>query len=292
MSVVVLLGYALGVGLGVISSRISAFGRVWPRIVRTQLLLVEVVLSITSVWSITSIDTVLWPLLLALGLVLMYLVARVTASGPDARPRAALQAWASGTNTGFFVIPVATMLAGPAGAVAGVLMHRMSTPLFAWWTHELRRGAPIRQRRRTSFIDQSPLIAIGVGLLLRLTGPAPDWALTVTLIAAPVLAISGAAVFTGSVLHPTQRIDPRPGVRRWLALSAVRMALLGALAILAPTTPLTIVSVLAALSIPVFGASQMSTVYGYASPVVAAGARYGWFIGGVGLVAAWLVVVA
>ena len=290
MGSLVIVGYLLGAGLGLTASRISAFGRVWPRIVRTQLLLVEVVLSITSVWSITSIDTVVWPLLMAGALVVLSVVARITSRGPDAPARATLQAWAAGTNSGFFVIPVATMLCGPAGAVAGVLMHRMATPLYAWWTHVLRRNAPIPQRWHSTLIDQSPIIALGVGLLLRLTGPAPAWALTVTVIAAPVLAISGAAVFVGSVLHPSQRIDPRPGVRRWLSLVAVRVVLLGGIAAFAPTQPLLVVALLSALSIPVFGASQMSTVYGYAEPVVAAGSRYGWLFGAVGVVAAVLVV--
>lgn len=288
MSVVVLLGYALGVGLGVVASRITAFGRVWPRIVRTQLLLVEVVLSITAVWSITSVDTLLWPVLLAAALGGVYLVSVLTTRGPQARSRAALQAWAAGPNTGFFLIPVATMFAGAPGAVAAVLLHRMIIPLFGWWTHEMRREAPIRQRRRTSFIDQSPILALGIGLALRLTGPAPDWVITITLIAAPVLAISGAAVFTGSVLHPSQRIDARPGIRTWLMLVGVRVVLMAPLIALAPTMPLRIVSVLAALSIPTFVVSQLSTVYGYSNPVVAAGARYGWLVGAVGLLTAWL----
>lgn len=289
MSVAVLLAYALGITLGIVAARVTAFGLVWPKIVRTQLLLVAVALSVTSVWSIDGIDSVVWPALMVAALVLMTLVSRLTVRGPSPDAHAALQTWAAGANSGFFAVPVATVLAGPPGAVVAVLMDRMAIPLYSYWTHLLRRSAPIPQRMHTSWIDQSPLIALGVGVVLRMFGTAPDWAHAVTLVAAPILAASGSAVFIGSVLHPSQRIDPRPGVRRWLALSSLRIALFGAIAIAAPTEPLRIVAILCALTIPVFAAPQMCTVYGYSEPAVAAGSRYGWIVGALGLGAAILV---
>lgn len=290
MSVAVLLAYAIGVTLGILAARVTAFGLVWPKIVRTQLLLVAIALSITSVWSIDGIDSVVWPALMVAALAVMTLVSRLTVKGPSPDAHAALQTWAAGANSGFFVVPVATVVAGPAGAVAAVLMDRMSIPLYSYWTHLLRRSAPIPQRMHTSWIDQSPLIALGVGLVLRMFGTAPDWAHAVTLVAAPILAASGSAVFIGSVLHPSQRIDPRPGVRRWLALSSLRVALFLAIAVAAPTEPLRIVAILCALTIPVFAAPQMCTVYGYTEPAVAAGSRYGWFFGAAGLAAVALLV--
>jgi hypothetical protein len=138
-------------------------------------------------------------------------------------------------------------------------------------------------------VDQSPLLALVLGLALHLVGPAPDWTATVSLAMAPVMAATGAAVFVGSVLHPTQRIPARPGLGPWLRLVALRVALLAPVVLLAPNDGVRLVAVLCALSIPAFGPAQFSTVYGYAEPVVAASARYGWWIGALGVVAAYAV---
>ena len=200
--------------------------------------------------------------------------------------RSVLQTWSSGSNTGFWAVPFASVLAGPPGALTAVLVDRLGIPLWAWWTHRLRKDAPFRQSRRTTWIDQSPLIALAIGAGLRLTGPAPEWAHTVTYIAGPVLAASGSAVFIGSVLHPSQRIDPRPGIRRWLALAGLRTGLFLAIAAVAPSIAVKVVAILCGLSIPTFAPPQMATLYGYADPVVAAGSRYGWFFGAAGLVLA------
>lgn len=289
MSAVVLVAYLLGAFLGLLAIRVEAFGRVWPVIVRTQMLLAAVFLSVAAVWRIDSIEGVVWPVLMALAIAVLTLVAWATQRGPNRGPHAVLQVWASNANTGFFVIPIAAALGGPAGALAGVLMDRIATPLYASWTAVLRRGAPTRQRRRTSIIDQSPLIALGVGLLLHLVGPAPEWTATITSLSAPVLALSGAAVFVGSALHPSQRIDPRPGLPKYLALVALRIVLFGLIAVFAPDDSIRVVAILCALSIPAFVAPQMSALYGYAEPVVAAGSRYGWLFGAAGVAVAWAV---
>ncbi len=289
MSTVVLVAYALGAFLGWLGVRVEAFGRVWPVFVRTQMLLVAVFLSVAAVWRIDSPSSVVWPLLMALAIAVMHLVAWATQRGPNRDAQAVLQVWASNANTGFFVIPIAAALGGPAGALAGVLMDRMATPLYASWTAILRRGAPRRQRRRTSLVDQSPVIALAVGLLLHLLGPAPDWTATLTSWSAPVLALSGSAVFVGSALHPSQRIDPRPGLPKYLALVALRIALFGLIAVFAPDESIRVVAVLCALSIPAFVAPQMATLYGYAEPVVSAGSRFGWIFGAVGVVVAYAV---
>ena len=289
MSLVVLIAYAIGVALGLLAARRTSFGRVWPHIVRSQTLIAAIVLSIASVWRIDSIDGVVWPLLMTLAMVLISLFSWLTWHGPNRAAHATLQTWAASANTAFFVIPIGAALGGPAGATAAVLMDRMATPLYALWIHLLRRGAPRQQRRRTSLVDQAPLLALGIGLLLHLAGPAPQWTATITLVAAPVLAASGAAIFIGSALHPSQRIDPAAGRQRWLVLVGLRIAVFGVLAALAPTPSLQVVAVLCALSIPAFGAPQVSTVYGYSDPVVAAGSRYGWFVGAAGLAAAALI---
>ena len=44
---------------------------------------------------------------------------------------------------------------------------------------------------------------------------------------------------------------------------------------------------LCALSVPSFATPQCATLYGYAEPVVAAGNRYGWFIGAAGAAGLW-----
>jgi hypothetical protein len=286
MSGAVLIGYAIGIVLGLLAARVAAFGRIWPVIVRIQILVAAITLSIVSVWRIDNVGSVLWPVLMALSAVVIFAVAWLTTRGGNRDAHAVLQAWSANANTAFFVIPVAAALAGPAGATAAVLMDRIATPLYAFWIHLLRKGAPVPQRRRTSVIDQAPVIALGVGLLLHLTGPAPAWTATLTLAAAPLMAASGAAIFIGSVLHPTQRIDPRPGLRRWLALVLVRVGWCLPIVLIAPSVTYKVVAVLCALSIPAFAVPQMSTVYGYSDPVVAAGSRYGWVVGGLGLVVA------
>jgi predicted permease len=285
MSATVLIAYAIGVALGLLAARVAAFGRVWPSIVRAQTLGASILLSVVAVWRIDSVASVLWPVLMAVAVAVIAVVAWLTYHGPDRDAHAVLQAWTANANSGFFVIPVAAALGGPAGAQAAVLMDRVATPVYAVWTHVLRRGAPRRQRRATSVIDQAPVIALAIGLLMHLVGPAPEWTATLTMVAAPVMAASGAAIFIGSVLHPSQRIDPRPGFRRWLALVLVRVSLFGVIAVLAPNPSIQVVAVLCGLSIPAFGPPQVSTMYGYTEPVVAAGSRYGWVVGafGVGL---------
>lgn len=289
MSLVVLIAYALGGALGLMAARISAFGRVWPHIIRTQTLLASVLLSIAAAWRLNSLDNVLWPVLMVLVFTAMLALALMVTKGENAQGRAVLHTWAATANTGFWVIPVGAALGGSVGALVGVLFDRLAQPLWATYTHLLRRNAPFKQRKRTSFIDQAPMIALGIGLLLHLVGPAPEWTATMTLWAAPIMAATGSAIFVGSVLHPSQRIDPRPGVRTWLAYSAFRLVFFVPLIVFAPSTPIRIVTILGALTIPTFGAPQVSTLYGYADPVVAAASRYAWFFGAIGLIAAVLV---
>jgi hypothetical protein len=256
---VVLLAYALGAGLGLLAARSAGLARVWPRLVRAQLLAASVVLSVAAAWRLRGLEDVLWPVLIAAVFAVILVVALATTRGPRRGGVGTLRAWSATANTSFFVIPAAAALGGPEALVVAVLMDRLGTPLWAVYIALLRRDAPHPQRASTSWIDQSPAIALLVGLGLRALGPAPEWTATVSLVAAPVLAMSGAAVFVGSVLHPSQRIPARPGLAPWLSLVLLRVALLAPLAVLAPPSA-TLVIVLAALSIPAFGPPQFSTV--------------------------------
>jgi len=87
----------------------------------------------------------------------------------------------------------------------------------------MRRDARIPQRRATSWVDQSALVGLGLGLALHLVGPAPALSLGIPGASGPLFAFIGAALFTGSVLHPHNVSvgTGADGVRLWVALSLV-----------------------------------------------------------------------
>ncbi len=289
MSLVVLAAYAVGASLGLWASRRPSLAVVWPRVVRAQLLVAATVLSVSAAWRLTGVQDLGWPLVIVAVFAAILGLSLVITQGERRLGRGTLRAWSATSNTGFFVLPLTAALGGPAALLVAVLVDRLGSPLWAAYIHLLRRDAPTPQRLRTSWVDQSPLLALVLGLALHLVGPAPDWTATVSLAMAPVMAATGSAVFVGSVLHPTQRIPARPGLGPWLRLVVLRVALLAPVVLLAPDDGVRLVAVLCALSIPAFGPAQFSTVYGYAEPVVAASARYGWWIGALGVVAAYAV---
>ena len=282
--------YALGTILGLISVRISRFRAIWSRIIRTQILAVASIASVTSVWTMNSWNDILWPALLTVAMAVILVLGIAVTKPPLRGGRGGLLAWTGMANTGFFVVPVASALVGAPGVIAGVLMDRISTPVWAMMTHLLRRDAPIQQRTHTAWIDQAPLIGVILGFILHALVPVPNWVSIVTAATGPVFALTGAAIFVGSALHPTQRISSRGGVRPWLIVVTARAILLAPLVYFAPSMPLAVVSVLAALSITTFGPAQFSTMYGYAEPYVAAATKYGWLVGAAGLIAAGLMV--
>jgi hypothetical protein len=289
MSVVIVAAYAGGIVLGLWAARHSSVAAVWPRIVRAQLLVAAVVLSVAAAWRLTGVQDVVWPLLVVAVFAIVLCVSLLLTRGERRLGRGTLRAWTATANTGYFVIPLTAAFGGPAALLAAVLIDRFGAPLWAVYVHLLRRDAPIPQARRTSWVDQSPAIALVVGLALHAVGPAPDWTATVSLVVAPVLAATGAAVFVGSVLHPTQRIPARPGLGLWLRLVLLRISLLVPIVVLAPNEGIRLAAILCALSIPAFGPPQFSTVYGYAEPVVAAATRYGWWLGAAGVVTAYAI---
>jgi hypothetical protein len=175
-----------------------------------------------------------------------------------------------------------------------VLANVITTAWSAVAVHLMRRDAPFPQRRSTSWVDQSPLLASLVGLLLHVLGPAPGWTADVLTLAGPLLAFSGAALFTGSVIHPHNLAVTHTAhdVRRFCWLTLLRIAyyaLVAGVAWLSGSTALTVVAVLTALSAPSFQPVQLSVLYGYRSEVVVAAVRWGWILAPLGLGAAALV---
>ncbi len=199
--------------------------RAWPIALRAQILVTSASLSLVAAWRLTSVRELVGPIALSAGLWLMLAAALVTRRRRSAG-MGSLEAWAVSPNSGFWVVPAATAFAGSTGTMIAVLANVITT---AWTTvavHLMRRDAPIRQRRATSWVDQSPVLASLLGLLLHVVGPAPGWTADVLLLAGPLLAFSGAALFTGSVIHPHNLSVPRSehAVRRWTWLTAVRVA--------------------------------------------------------------------
>lgn len=289
MTFVVILAYTVGAVVGVASSRSTRLEGSWRIVIRVQILLASVFVSLLAAWRLAAIGDLLWPVLAALLALLVVVTAWfVTPAGPDRPGRAALRGWSASPNGGFWVIPVATSVAGAPGAVVAVLTDRVIVLLFSSLTWVLRRYAPRPQRVRTSWIDQAPLIALLVGLLLNALSDAPEWTATALVWTAPLMALSGAAVFVGSALHPTQRLPWRAGMRVWLILTAVRVTIFVVATFFAPNPAVAIMLILFAFSIPAFFPPQLSVLYGYADPVVATAARWGWIWAPVGIVAAEL----
>ncbi len=287
MTAIVILAYAVGAAIGVLSARSTHLEDSWRIIIRAQILLASVFVSLLAAWRLADIGDLLWPVLAAILAFAVIITAWfVTPDGPDRPGRAALRGWSASPNGGFWVIPVATSVAGAPGAVVAVLADRVVVFMYSSLTWVLRRYAPRPQRVRTSWIDQAPLIALAVGLALNAASDAPEWTGTALVWTAPLMALSGAAVFVGSALHPTQRLPWRAGMRAWLVLTGVRVVIFVTAAFFAPTPAIAIMLILFAFSIPAFFPPQLSVLYGYADPVVATAARWGWIWGPVGIAAA------
>jgi hypothetical protein len=277
VTLVVLLGYGLGALAGWAFSRSDRVAPAWRMVIRTQLIAVSVFVSFLAAWRLEGPSDLAWPLVGGvLGILLLASAFAITPRGAEGPGRAALRGWAVLPNGGYWVIPVATVIGGVPGAVIAVLLDRVFIALAGGLTWQLRRYAPIPQRARTSWIDQAPVIALLVGLAVNAVSDAPEWTAMALIWTAPVLALTGAAVFVGSVLHPSQRIDWRPGVRAWSILSSVRIALFLPVAVLVPNPAVGIVFALFAFSIPAFFPPQLSILYGYRDAVVAASVRWGW----------------
>ena len=267
--------------------------RVWPVVLRVQILLTSATLSFAAAWRLTSVRELAGPLALAAGMWLMLAVSLAT-RGRRSRGASALEAWAVSPNSSFWVVPAAAAFAGSTGTMIAVLANVITSAWGAVCTHLMRRDAPIRQRRATTWVDQSPILASVLGVLLHVVGSAPGWTADVLTLAGPLLAFSGAALFTGSVIHPHNLGVPRTehALRRWSWLTALRVAyylVVAVVAGIASSTPLVVVAVLSGLSAPSFQPIQLAVLYGYRSELVVVAVRWGWLLAPLGLGLAALV---
>jgi predicted permease len=261
--------------------------RVWPVVLRVQILVTSATLSFAAAWRLTSAGQLVGPLALAAGLWLMLGAAQIT-RGPRSAGEGALEAWAVSPNSGFWVVPAAAAFAGSTGTMIAVLANVITSAWGAVCTHLMRRDAPIRQRRATTWVDQSPILASVLGLLLHLVGSAPGGTADVLTLAGPLLAFSGAALFTGSVIHPHNLGVPRTehALRRWSWLTALRVAyylVVAVVAGIASSTPLVVVAILSGLSAPSFQPIQLAVLYGYRCELVVSAVRWGWLLAPLGL---------
>ena len=272
-----------------------AVQRAWPVFLRVQILATSATLSLVAAWRLTSVGQLLGPLALSAGMWLL-LGATLLSRGERSAGQSSLEAWAVNPNAGFWVVPTAAAFAGSAGTHdrrpgqrdhdglerRGGPPDATGRPVPAAALHHLGRPVP-----RPGLAGRSP--APPRRRRLR-HGPAD-----VLTLAGPLLAFSGAALFTGSVIHPHNLAVPRTvhAVRRWGWLTVAARRLLRArcrgAAALAGSTALVVVAVLTALSAPSFQPIQLSVLYGYRSEVVVAAVRWGWVLAPVGLGAAALV---
>ena len=291
MIFVTFAAYALGFGLGLAADRGGPrVRRDWPIYLRAQLLATAGVVGVVTAWRLTAPRQLIGPVLVAAVLGVLLVAAYVTRRGASGGT-ASLDAWAAGPNGAFWVVPMAGAFAGPPAVALAVLANAAYGVPTAVSVHLLRRDAPLHQRRSTSWVDQAGGLAIAIGLLLHLVGPAPAGTHWVLVVAGPAFAFTGAALFTGSVVHPhnTEAAHDRADVRRWLLLSLVRVAYLLPIALLAGGPALAVVAVLSAFGAPTFNPPQLAVLYGYRSGVVNVAARYGWAMLPVGIALAVLV---
>jgi hypothetical protein len=289
--VLTLAAYLVGAVCGLLVRRAGPrLQHDWPLYLRGQLMVTAGAAGVFAAWRLTAPHELVGPLLItAAGFVLVG--AAVATRGRVSSGEAGLEAWAAEPNGAFFVLPVAGIFAGPAAVGVAALANALYAFPNAVCTHLMRRDAPHPQRRATTWVDQSSVGALVLGLLLHLAGPAPSWSHLVLNVSGPLLALTGAAVFVGSAVHPHNTAVERHdhGLRRFVWLSALRAACLLPLAFLAPDRPLAVVAVLGALTAPTFSPVQLAVLYGYRSGLVNSAVRWGWVLVPAGLVLAALV---
>jgi hypothetical protein len=258
--------------------------RAWPVVLRIQILVTSATLSLFAAWRLTALGQIVGPLVLAGGLWFLFIVS-VASRGDRSGGEASLESWAVGPNSGFWVVPAATAFAGSAGAMIAVLANAANAAENAVCVHLMRRDAPRPQRRSTSWVDQSPLLAVALGLLLHVAGRAPSSSKDILTLAGPLLAFSGAALFAGSVVHPHNVSVPKSShsVRRWSWLTALRVAYFLVIVVGTSSTALAVVAALSALSAPSFAPVQQAVLYGFRSGVVNVAVRWGWVLAPFGL---------
>ena len=191
-----------------------AVQRAWPVFLRVQILATSATLSLVAAWRLTSVSQLLGPLALSAGMWLL-LGATLVSRGERSAGQSSLEAWAVTPNASFWVVPTAAAFAGSAGTMIAVLANVITTAWNAVAVHLMRRDAPFRAASLHHLGRPVP----GPGLPGRAPAPplrcrprpGPPTCLT---LAGPLLAFSGAALFTGSVIHPHNLAVPRTGARR------------------------------------------------------------------------------
>lgn len=292
LSLVITFGaYLFGALMGLVVHRSGpGIRRGWPVFLRVQLVATASLIGLFSAWRLTTPRQIVAPVLLAAGGLLLLGVA-LLGRGSRSGGLAELEGWAAFPNTTFWVLPMAGALVGPAGSAISALANAVYAGPTALCIHVMRRDAPIRQRRATSWADQSMLLAVAAGLVLHVAGPAPAASHWVLVVAGPLLAFVGAALFAGSVFHPHNAAVARTPAdyRRWLTLSAVRIVPLVLMALITRSTPVAVIAALSAFGPPAFNPPQQAVLYGYRSGVVMVAVRWGWVFVPVGLAAALVI---
>jgi hypothetical protein len=282
-----LLGAAMGLAVHRGGPRLR---RGWPVYLRIQLVVTAATVGLFSAWRLTAAHQVIAPILIAaVGLLLLGVAHLIR--GSRSGGFAALEGWAAFPNASFWVLPMVGPLVGTTGTTIAALSNAAYLGPNTVCIHLMRRDAPIKQRRSTGWFDQSMTLAVLVGLALHLVGSAPSASTAILNISGPLLAFVGAGLYTGSVLHPhNTSVEPTStDTRRWLLLTAVRIAYLILVAVVLGSHAVAVVAILSALGPPAFYPPQQAVLYGYRSGVVMAAVRWGWLLLPIGLVAALLV---
>ncbi len=159
------LAFAAGVGARGIGT--STFGLLF----RAQLVVLSSTIALLTGWSVSLSGQ-------ALGAVGVLVLAEVAAIGVGAallrrRVLSPPVVASCASNSGFWSIPVAAALFGPAGAAFAAFYDVVAVPRPLLVMHTLRRHASVAPSRRSAVTDYLPQLSLVVGLLLRLYLPEP-----------------------------------------------------------------------------------------------------------------------
>jgi hypothetical protein len=280
-----LLAYATGAALGLLAERGGPrLRRDWPIYLRLQFVATAALLGLVAAWRLSDpLQAV--PSIAITGVSVAIMAAALLTRRGQSTGLVFLEAWSAYPNGAFWVLPFAGALVGTSASAVAAISNSLYAVPNAVSIHFMRRDAPHPQRVATSWVDQSALGALVLGLFLHLAGPAPAWTHWVLVVSGPLLAFVGAALFTGSVLHPHNVGTGRTssGLRRWMFLSAVRVAWLLPIAVLTRSRAVAVVAVLSALGAPAFNPAQLAVLYRYRTATVNVAARWGWVLLPVGL---------
>jgi hypothetical protein len=283
--------YALGALIGLVVHRGGPrLRKGWPVYLRVQLVATAALLGLFSAWRLTAPRQIVAPIVIA-GVGGVLLGASYLVRGGHSTGLSQLEGWAAFPNSTFWVLPIGGALVGPPASVIAALTNAVYAAPNAVCVHLMRRDAPFPQRHSTSWLDQSMLVAVVIGLLLHLVGPAPSASHWVLVVAGPLLAFVGAALYTGSVFHPHNSSVRRTAAegRRWALLTGIRVAYLAVIAVVTNSTAVAVIAVLSAFGPPAFNPPQQAVLYGYRSGLVMIAVRWGWLFLPVGLALALLI---